>query len=152
MVSDRNWAPKPDLALPLAEARRAAAASTAATRKHAVLASLLNRAGLTGEARAALHHAARLPAATAEDAEALGFVCFALAEHALAVEFYRHVTICAPGDAQGWYNLATALRNIGALDEADAACARCTAIDPGMAQAPPAAIAFGAPDRCQQPY
>lgn len=111
------------------------ASSTVAERSHAVLASLLNRAGLTVDARNALRHSAQLPSGTVEDSEALGFVAFALGEHRLAVSFYQHVTSVAPGDALGWYNLATALRNVGALDEADKACQRCIAADPAMAQA-----------------
>lgn len=129
------WTPAPEHVAPLVAARAEASASKIAGRAHAVLASLLNRAGLTQEARAALRLAAQLPQGTVEDAEALGFTAFALGEHALAANFYREVTARVPGDAQGWYNLATALRNLGALDEADAACARSLACDPGMAQA-----------------
>lgn len=130
-----GWKLNPDLAVQISDARQVAAACTVSGRSHAVLASLLNRTGLTVEARNVLRRSAQLPLGTAEDSEALGFVAFALGEHRLAVSFYQHVTRAAPADAQGWYNLATALRNVGALDEADTACRRCIAADPAMAQA-----------------
>lgn len=102
---------------------------------HAQHISRLDAQGMRREARQALAAAARLPADDPADLEAIGFIAFQIGAHEIARDCYQRFCDAAPGDALGWYNLATALRNTGALDDAEAACDKALALDPMLAQA-----------------
>lgn len=119
----------------LAEARRQAAPIAHASAHHARLCALLQELGRRQEALAVLEEVQRLPTGTPQEAEALAFACFSLGEHALARHHYALVAKMASHDALAWYNLASAERNIGNLDAAEAACERALNLDRGLAQA-----------------
>ncbi len=95
----------------------------------------LSAMGHRREARQTLKHLAGLPCEDPAALEALGFVAFGLGEHAVAQGCYERFTHKVPGDSLGWYNLATAHRNMGALEAAEAACDRALDLEPALAQA-----------------
>jgi hypothetical protein len=117
------------------EALAAAARCTAASRHHARAAHLLMTDGWREAALDQLQAAFRMGGGEAADCEALGFVASGLGEHELSNAFYARMVEQAPRDATAWYNLATSLRNLGRLGEAEEACDRCLALDAGFAQA-----------------
>lgn len=102
---------------------------------HAQHISQLDAQGMRQEARQALAAAASLPADDPADLEAIGFIAFGIGAHEIARSCYRRFCDAVPGDALGWYNLATALRNTGALTGAEAACDKALALDPVLVQA-----------------
>jgi tetratricopeptide (TPR) repeat protein len=119
------------LAAATAAARDARRASTAHARRVSLLAAVATRA----EAVAALNAALSLEHGAAEDMEALGFAAFSLNEHHLARDCYAAVVEAAPNDALGWYNLATAERNVGRLEAAEDACDLALTLDANLFQA-----------------
>jgi len=112
-----------------------ARAAPAPSLHHADYIRLLFATGRRQDAIGEIRKLAGQEANGAEAAEALGFAAFELGEHDIAGGFYAQVTELAPNDATAHYNLATALRNVGRLNEAEAACDTCLRLDPGMAQA-----------------
>lgn len=126
-------AARPDASL--AALRREAETRRALGPAHVRLAAALIARGERREAGAFLRRAAALPAADIADLEALGFTAFGAGEHEVARLCYQKVSAAAPGDALAWYNFATALRNTGALDQAEEACDRALGLDPLLAQA-----------------
>lgn len=100
----------------------------------AVIAELVNL-GFRDAAMQAATAVARLPGERAADYEALGFVAFNLGLHELSRDCYAKVVAVAPKDSLGWYNLASAERNVGAFDAAQESCNRALALDPQQLQA-----------------
>lgn len=133
MAIDGKTGPRPgDIS---AGAIAAIEAQASATRERAGVALALAQAGRTAEAAALVAAAETLPCKRAEDAEALGFAAHELGDHILSRHFYARVTELAPGDALAWYNLASAERNLGALDAAETCCDRAVGLDGTLAQA-----------------
>lgn len=121
--------------VPLSDVLAAARGVGRASVGQARLSEALARLGRRGEAVEELERARALPSGSAEDYEALAFAAFGLGEHELAQTFYARVVELAPQDATAWYNLATAERNVGRLDLAEAASNRSLDLDPHLVQA-----------------
>jgi tetratricopeptide (TPR) repeat protein len=119
----------------LAAATQALQGVTRASAVHAKRVTLLAALEDRAHAIAALREALALDRGAPEDMEALGFAAFSVNEHHLARDCYSAVVELAPHDALAWYNLASAERNVGRLDAAEAACDRALALDDRLFQA-----------------
>ena len=106
-----------------------------ASARHAQFAAALTGQGFRQDAIEALRAASALPHGRAEDHEALAYAAFTLDEHELSRAHYERVVKVAPNDPTAWYNLASSERNVGRLQEAEAACDRAIALQPYHAQA-----------------
>lgn len=119
----------------LIDARKACDALRSASTEHAQFAQLLDATGRRGEAVAVLRDAVAMPTGAPADYEAIAFVAFGLNEHDLARDAYAKVVALAPNDGLARYNLATAERNLGNLDQAYRHCDEALARDPSLYQA-----------------
>ena len=119
-------------ALPLA--RRAVAENLAWSPAHGLLATVLLHLGERDEAEAVIAQALASPPGTADAYDALAYVSLHLGQHERANALYRRAVERAPHEARFWYNLASSERSLGHLVEAETACDRGIALDPGHYQ------------------
>ena len=116
-------------------ARERAASHPTLSRHHATIVQLFAALSDREGARQALRAAAAMPLESPADLEALAFAAFRIDDHDMARDLYDRFTRLVPGDGLGWYNLASACRNLGAIDAAEAACERSIAVRPDLMQA-----------------
>jgi tetratricopeptide (TPR) repeat protein len=114
-------------ALPLAE--RAVRGARSCVPGHSFLASILLKLGRRQEAEAVVAEAAALETGEPSGFDGLAYVCLELAQHDRANALYRRAVQLAPQTPRYWYNLACSERSLGRLEEAEAACDRCIALD-----------------------
>lgn len=93
------------------------------------------RSGSRQDIAPTLTHVSGLPGATAAQHETLGFIAFAAGLHEQSLDHYAAAARLAPADPVVWYNLASAQRNLGRLDEAQQSCDRALRLAPFNAQA-----------------
>ncbi len=117
-------------ALPLAE--RAVAGARICLPGHSLLASILLQLGRRRDAEQVVACASELEAGVAEAYDGLAYVSMALDRHECANALYRRAIELSPRSPRFWYNLACSERGLGRLTEAEAACDRCLALDPGQ--------------------
>jgi tetratricopeptide (TPR) repeat protein len=117
-------------ALPLAE--RAVRGEHSCVPGHSFLASILLKLGRRQEAEAVVAQAAALKTGEPSGFDGLAYVCLELAQHERANALYRRAVQVAPQTPRYWYNLACSERSLGRLEEAEAACDRCIALDAGQ--------------------
>jgi tetratricopeptide (TPR) repeat protein len=117
-------------ALPLAE--RAVATARRCQPGHAFLASILLQLGRTAEAEGVVVAALALEQGDADAYDGLAYVSLDLDRHERAHMLYQRATELSPDTPRHWYNLACSQRSLGRLAEAEQACERCLALDPGQ--------------------
>jgi len=114
-------------ALPLAE--RAVRGARSCVPGHSFLASILLKLGRRQDAEAVVAQAAALESGEPSGYDGLAYLCVELAQHERANAFYRRAAQLSPRTPRYWYNLACSERSLGRLEEAEAACDRCIALD-----------------------
>ena len=124
-----------DLDKAYAQASRDARAQAGTSLAHARLARILAALGRPAEGVAVLRQGLQLGGGHPEDIEAIAFAAFTLDDHLLARQCYGQVVDMAPGDGLARYNLASAERNLGAMDAAEAAAGAALDRDPTLYQA-----------------
>ncbi len=117
-------------ALPFAE--RAIADARTCEPGHGMLATILLQLGRKQECEAVVTRAMAFDSGTGEAYDGLAYVSMLLDRHARANSLYRRAVDASPTVPRHWYNLACSERSLGRLAEAEVACDRCIALDPGQ--------------------
>jgi tetratricopeptide (TPR) repeat protein len=99
------------------------------------LGSCLAAAGRTGEALAVGEQASRLDLSSPADLSNLGTLSSMCNDHLRAAEYFERAIQGDGGNAEYWYNLASAQRMLGELDKAEESCNKAIALNPHDGQA-----------------
>lgn len=119
---------RPERALDVLRPECASAASV--TPAHVLELEVLLGLRRRRDAEAALDHALRLPAPSAEALDALAYYARVLGRHDLSNQLYRSAAARAPNDPALQFNLAASERSLGNLAAAAAACGRALRLAP----------------------
>ncbi|HEX4871144.1 MAG TPA: sulfotransferase [Nevskiaceae bacterium] len=126
---------------PVAQAAPAVAAHWAQLARAAALAQQM------GEATAAAHRVLALAEASAQDLDTAGVVLSRAQDHAGAVRAFQAATTRGSDQAARFFNLASALKFCGRLEEAAQAYERCLQLDPRHWKVYPLLVALRSEDR-----